>query len=469
MARYLCIHGHFYQPLREDPFVGRIPKESGANPWENFNQKITAECYRPNVQLGNFEHISFNVGPTLLEWLQKSDTETYEGIIRADKWNVQRYGVGNALAQPYNHTILPLATKREKQVQVRWGIADFQQRFGRQPDGMWLPETAVDYATLEVLVSNGIQFVILASWQASDLSVDATEPYRVLLPSGRSTTAFFYDAHLSGRIKPDPRTPYSAREFVRFSLPMRLNISKVWSGDDQLLLLANDGENYGHSVLGRERFLYEIVHREAIDGGYQLTSLPRYLLHHPPAREMSIRENTAWSCRHGIERWKGHCTCVEPGTGKWKRPLRHTLNELAKLLDSHYETTMRSLGLDCTQILYDYIKIRSGWIDGKEFLVNHDGQHLTDGESTRVLSLLESQYYRQLMFTSCGFFFEDFDRIEPKNNIKFAAKAIVLAEEVTGHNLRAQFSADLEQVTSWRTAENGRDFFEAAIPANHAE
>jgi hypothetical protein len=460
MARSLCIHGHFYQPPREDPFTGQIPKEAGAEPWDNFNQKITAECYQPNVQLGNFERISFNVGPTLLEWFQKSDLETYEGIIRADEGNVQKYGVGNALAQPYNHTILPLATEREKQVQVKWGIADFQARFGRTPDGMWLPETAVDYATLEVLVSNDIRFVILAPWQADDPSVDTSEPYLVSLPSGRSITVFFYDAHLSGKIRPDPRTPYGAREFVRFSLPMRLRLSKVWSGDDQLLLLASDGEHYGHGVLGRERFLHEVVYREAFESGYQVTSLPVYLLQHPPIREVNIREDTAWSCRHGIERWRGHCDCIGEGTGEWKGPLRHALIELAQLLDSYYETVVASLNLDHAQLLCDYIGVRSGWVDREEFLAFHDAQHLSDGEFTILFTLLESQYYRQIMFTSCGFFFEDFDRIEPKNNVKYAAKAITLAEEVTKRNLREQFSDGLAQVKSWRTSENGRDYFE---------
>ena len=465
MTRYLCIHGHFYQPLREDPFVGQIPKEIGADPWDNFNQKITAECYRPNVQLGNLEHISFNVGPTLLEWLQEADPETYEGVISADEKNVQKHGVGNALAQAYNHTILPLATERDKQVQIKWGIADFQARFGRKPDGMWLPETAVDYATLEALVGNDIQFVILAPWQASDPCVDTTEPYLVPLPGGRSIAAFFYDAHLSGRIKPDPRTPYSAREFVRFSLPMRLNVPKCWSGNDQLLLLANDGENYGHTVLGRERFLYEVVYREAFEGGYQVTSLPRYLLHHHPTREMAIRENTAWSCRHGLERWKAHCACIREGTGEWKRPLRHALNELAGLLDEHYETFMGRLKLDSMQLLFDFIKVRSGWADPQQFLVSHGGQNLSNDKASMVLTLLESQYYRQLMFTSCGFFFEDLSRIEPGNNIKFAAKAIVLAEKVVGQDLRAQFLADLEQAKSWHTGVTGRDIFEKLLPA----
>ena len=469
MTRYLCIHGHFYQPLRKDPFTGRIPKEVGADPWDNFNQKVTAECYRPNVQLGNLEHISFNVGPTLLERLQEADPETYEGIIAADKQNVQKHGVGNALAQAYNHTILPLATERDKQIQVRWGIADFQARFGRKPDGMWLPETAVDYATLEAVVREGIQFVILAPWQASDPCVDTTGPYRVPLPSGHSITAFFYDAHLSGKIKPDPRTPYSAQEFVRFSLPMRLDILKSWSKEDQLLLLASDGENYGHTVLGRERFLYEVVHREAFEGGYQVTSLSRYLLQHPPVRETGIRENTTWSCRHGLERWKGHCGCIRQGTGEWKNPLRHALDELARLLDGYYETTVGGLKLKPTQLLYDYINVRLGWVDVQQFLASHGGQDLSNDEAATVVTLLESQYYRQLMFTSCGFFFEDLNRIEPRNDIKFAAKAVVLAEKVTRPDLRTQFLADLERAKSWRAAVNGRDLFEAAISANQAE
>lgn len=466
MARYVCIHGHFYQPMRQDPFLNRVPTESGAAPWRDFNEKITAECYRPNVLLDNFEHISFNVGPTLLEWLQVADPQTYQGIIRADAENVEKHGLGNALAQAYNHIILPLATERDKNIQIRWGISDFEARFGRKPCAMWLPETAVDYATLEALVSNGMEFVILAPWQAASPNVDTTEPYVVPLPSGRAIAAFFYDAHLSGKVKPDPRTPYGAREFVRFSLPMRLDRAKAWAEEDQILLLANDGENYGHRPLGRERFLNDVVQREAFEGGFEVVSLPRYLVHHPPVREIGIRENTSWSCRHGIDRWKGHCACVHQGTGAWKEPLRYALDRLAGLLDRHFETNVRKWGLEPTPLLYDYINVRLGKVDYEQFLAHHGGQDLCSERASKVMLLLESQTYRQLMFTSCGFFFEDLDRIEPRNNIKFATKAIALAERVAPQDLWARFMTDLEQTTSWRTGVSGRDIVESCLPAN---
>ncbi len=194
---YLCIHGHFYQPPREDPFTGRIPHEPGASPYDNFNEKITVECYRPNADLGNFDQISFDLGPTLAAWLEQAHPDVYRRIVEADRRAIERDGVGNALAQAYNHTILPLATARDKRTQIMWGLLDFFYRFGRRAEGMWLAETAVDVPTLDLLAEQGVGYTVLAPWQAAE-PIDPTEPYLVRLPSGRRITVFFYNGPLSG-------------------------------------------------------------------------------------------------------------------------------------------------------------------------------------------------------------------------------------------------------------------------------
>ena len=216
--RALAIHGHFYQPPREDPLTGAIPNEFGAAPFGNWNERIHAECYRPNAELGNFERISFNVGPTLSSWMAGYDRSTYGAIVEQDRATVREFGVGNAIAQAYNHTILPLQSREDKVTQVAWGIADFEHHFGRKPQGLWLAETAVNTETLVVLADAGIEFTILAPWQADAPDVDTTEPYRVSLPGGRSITAFFYDRDLSGRVSFDPVMTSNADAFALHDL-----------------------------------------------------------------------------------------------------------------------------------------------------------------------------------------------------------------------------------------------------------
>ena len=210
-----CIHGHFYQPPREDPVTGDIPPETGAAPYQNWNERIHAECYRPNAEAGNFGRLSFNIGPTLFAWLAQHDPITHGDIVQQDRQNVQKFGAGNAMAQAYNHSILPLLRKKDKTTQVRWGIADFVHRFGRRPEGMWLPETAVDTETLLVLAEQGIEFTILAPWQADADELDATEPYRVQLPDSHSISVFFYNQDLSGGISFVPQMTINGDHFLR--------------------------------------------------------------------------------------------------------------------------------------------------------------------------------------------------------------------------------------------------------------
>jgi alpha-amylase/alpha-mannosidase (GH57 family) len=242
---YLCLHGHFYQPPREDPFTGQIPIESAATPYTNFNEKITAECYRPNAEAGNFDTINFDLGPTLASWLEKAHPNVYQRIIDADRKHMALYGVGNAMAQAYNHTILPLARSRDKLTQILWGLSDFRHRYGRDATGMWLAETAVDIESLDLLAQNGITYTVLAPWQAAT-PIDPTEPYLVLLPGGRSITVFFFNAPLSGGVSFDWNMTDNADLFAGSYLPDNLVQSKRDAGEAELLLIATDGELYGH-------------------------------------------------------------------------------------------------------------------------------------------------------------------------------------------------------------------------------
>ncbi|MBI5955655.1 MAG: DUF3536 domain-containing protein [Chloroflexi bacterium] len=462
--KYLCVHGHFYQPPRENPFTGAIPRETGAEPYQNWNQRINAECYRPNTSLGNFDVISFNLGPTLAAWLEKNDPATYRRILAADRVNVANNGVGNAMAQVYNHTILPLATRNDKEIQVAWGIADFQHRFGHLPEGMWLAETAVDLETLDVLAQFGIAFTVLAPWQAENPHLDLTEPYLVRLPSGRARTVVFFDAQLAKHICWTPYMTEDAQVFARMCLPMRADWFKEKTAQDQLLLIASDGEFYGHHNRNRTRFLKEFLAEAAPAQGFEVTYLAKYLHHKPAVRETRIAENTAWSCYHGLGRWKESCGCI-PADGTWKTAFRQALDGLAARLDDLYLQNAWVALDDPWQTVRDYIKVKLGDEGGPELVARHAAKTLTAEETSKILGLLEAMYYRQWMYTSCGFFFDELSRIEPTNNLAYAARAIILAQQATGTLLEAPFLADLRRATSTHTGQTGEDIYWAILRA----
>lgn len=454
-SAYLCLHGHFYQPPREDPFSGLIHNEAGATPFSNYNEKITAECYRPNVEEGNFAAISFNFGPTLAAWLERAYPDVYDGIIAADKAHCARYGVGNALAQAYNHTILPLASTRDKFTQIRWGLQDFRHRFGREARGMWLAETAVDSETLDILAQCGITYTILAPWQTRD-EVDPSEPYIVPLRDGRSITAFFYNAPLSGGVSFDWNTTNDANAFAASYLPAHLAQSRREAGEDQLVLIATDGELYGHHKPWRDKFLSYLINHSAPASGIEICTLERYMAQHPARTEVRLREPSAWSCSHGVERWNRGCECTE-GASDWKGHLRHALTRLAERGDAlfalHASTALR----DPWAARDDYLSLHNGWETAERFWKRHGvAQRSPDA---RALRLLEAQYYQQCSFTSCGFFFEDLDRIEPRNDIAFARRAISLYWQALHVDLQHDFLTDLRSAQSWRTRTSGADIY----------
>jgi Domain of unknown function (DUF3536)/Glycosyl hydrolase family 57 len=455
----LSIHGHFYQPPREDPITGLIPAEHGASPYHNWNERIHAECYLPNAKLGNFEKISFNIGPTLFSWMNTYDPSTIRLIAAQDHTNLQRNGVGNAIAQAYNHTILPLASHEDKITQVEWGIADFEHKFGRKPIGMWLPETAADMETLNILAEHGIEFTILAPWQAETNQLDVTEPYRVALSAGKSISVFFYHQGLSTGVSFNPSLTSNADEFVRNVILPTYISEKEQRGEPQLLLIASDGELYGHHQHFRDRFLAHLVNGASSSVGLD-RSYPALWLKKFPARSwVSIREGTSWSCSHGVERWRGDCGCT-PGDGRWKGYLRQAFNRLARQLDKVYTDSLRMNHIDPFKLRNSYIHVVLGQLPVEDLIFQSAGKKLEREQVRQIRLLLEAQRERQRVFTSCGWYFDDFSRTESRNNVAYATQALRLTYLATGVNLSEQFKADLRYVVSRKTGLRGDIVFQ---------
>jgi alpha-amylase/alpha-mannosidase (GH57 family) len=457
---YLCLHGHFYQPPRENPFTNQIPGEPAAAPFANFNEKITKECYAPNAEAGNFDALNFDLGPTLAAWLDQAHPQVLQRIIEADHRHVARYGVGNAMAQAYNHTILPLATSRDKRTQIAWGLSDFRQRYGREATGMWLAETAVDLESLDLLAQYGITYTVLAPWQAAT-PIDPSEPYRVRLLNGRSITVFFYNAPLSGGVSFDWNITSNADLFASSYLPHQLVQSKREAGQPQLILIATDGELYGHHRPWRDKFLSHLINVGAPSSGFEVCTLERYMRMYPATREVELRLPSAWSCSHGIARWDAGCECTE-GDSSWKGKLRHALNNLAQQGDQLFERYASETLADPWAARDAYLPVRNGWESLESFWTRFGKNGQAPAEerlAQRTLQLLEAQYYQQYSFTSCGFFFEDLDRIEPRNDIGFARRAISLYWQALGIDLQHNFLRDLQSVKGWRTSLTGDEAY----------
>ena len=458
-VRALSIHGHFYQPPREDPISGLIPREAGANPYQNWNERIHAECYLPNAQLGNFEKISFNIGPTLFSWMNKFDPVASRLIVAQDAANLRLNGVGNAMAQSYHHTILPLASREDKVTQVVWGMADFEYRFGHKPMGMWLPETAIDSETLNVMAEQGIEFTILAPWQAECDHIDVTEPYRVALSAGKAITVFFYHQGLSTGISFNPNLTINADDFVRNMVIPTFQGEKEQRGEPQILMIASDGELYGHHQPFRDRFLAHLINGASAGVGLAKTYPALWLKQYPAHKWVSIREGTSWSCHHGVERWKGDCECT-PGDGRWKGYLRQAFNKLAYHIDKVYADTLISHKIDPWKLRNTYIHVIHGQLTAEDLIFQHAGRRFDPGTVERICLLLEAQHERQRIFTSCAWFYDDFSRIEPRNSVSYAAQAIRLTQLASGEDLSAQFKTDLKYIVSQKTGLRGDKVFQ---------
>ncbi|MCG6135270.1 MAG: DUF3536 domain-containing protein [Nostoc sp. LLA-1] len=490
---YVTVHGHFYQPPRENPYLDAIERQPSAAPFHDWNERIHWECYRPNAFarvfndrgeivgiVNNYEYFSFNMGPTLMSWLERYDLEVYQRILEADTKSGQRLqGHGNAIAQVYNHIILPLANERDKYTQIRWGKEDFRSRFGRDPEGMWLAETGVDYATLEALVAEGIRFIILAPSQAQRCrplathdgdhhewqevggsQIDPTRPYRCYLNPQLSTTQgsgelgvgswddgdsrpyidiFFYDGPIS-RDMGFSDVVYNSSHFAG-------RIGSAVRGDHrpaQLISVATDGETFGHHKKGTEKTLAYAFTKEFPKQGWTVTNFAHYLSLNTPTWEVELKPVTAWSCAHGVGRWEDDCGCGGEGGvwhQKWRRPLRNALNWLRDQLIDVYEENARQLFRDPWLARDEYIQVlrdRSP-ANVNRFLACHQTHKLTAAEQVDALRLLEMQRHALLMFTSCGWFFEEISRPEGTQILRYASRALELAGDVAGVQLEKSF------------------------------
>lgn len=453
----VCVHGHFYQPPREDPLSGLIPNEKGAEPYRNWNERIHAECYHPNAKLGNFEKISFNVGPTLFEWMEHHDKETYESIIKQENLNYQKYGVGNGMAQAYNHIILPLAKRQDKITQVKWGIADFKHRFGHDPLGMWLPETAVDIETLSILADNDISFTMLAPWQIqSSEEISCNQPYLVSLPGNRKPMiVFLYDRSLSTLVSFQPEATRNAEFFIdEWLVPTIFNNNY---SEDRMTLIASDGELYGHHRSFRDKFLAHVLNGALSERNFKITYPGLWLQTHKAKQFVKLIDNTSWSCHHGILRWMGECSCT-PGAN-WKAPLRYGLEKIADEIDQEYELFIKQYFNDAWQLRNAYINVFLGEISLEVMLKKYIKKPLNQDQIKKIGMILAAQYEKQRIFTSCGWFFENFHRIEPQNNIAYAAQAVWLINQVTGKDLKSKAISLLKNVRDPQTGLHGDTVF----------
>ena len=490
MKRYICIHGHFYQPPRENPWLEAIEQQDKAHPYHDWNERITAECYAPNSAarilnkqgkieqiVNNYERISFNFGPTLLAWLEPNGPEVYEAVLEADRRSQERFsGHGSALAQAFNHTILSLANHQDKFTQVLWGIRDFEHRFRRKPEGFWLPETAVDLESLEILAELGIRFTILAPRQARRIrsleggdwedvngeKIDTTRPYRLNLPSGRNIALFFYHGTISRAVAFDG----VLRDGESFAQRL-LNGFSEGRHRPHLVHIATDGETYGHHHrFGEMALAYALNYLETKKLA-RLTNYGEYLERHPPDQEVEIFENTSWSCAHGVERWQSDCGCnsgMRPEWNqKWRAPLLGALDWLRDTVCPWFEEKSGQFLKEPWKARNDYIHLilqRSPEVLG-EFLASHEIRPLTEAERVTVLKLMELQRHSMLMYTSCGWFFDDLSGIETVQVLQYAGRAVQLSQEIFGDDVESRFLERLSQAKSNRLeAGDGRKIYE---------
>jgi alpha-amylase/alpha-mannosidase (GH57 family) len=475
--RHICIHGHFYQPPRENPWLEEIELQDSAYPYHDWNERITAECYAPNSAArtldgenrilkiaNNYARISFNFGPTLLQWLARHSPGVYRAVLAADRESQAKFsGHGSAMAQAYNHMIMPLANRRDKFTQIWWGLRDFEYRFGRKPEGMWLPETAVDMETLNMMAELGIRFTILAPNQASrvrpngsrnweDVSgsrIDPSTAYRVNLRSGRRMNVFFYDGPVSRAVAFEKLLIRG--EYLAERLASAFADGRAWP---QIVHIATDGETYGHHQhRGDMALAYVLEYIEKRDIA-RLTNYGEFLENHPPTHGAQIFENSSWSCIHGVERWRSNCGCCgggQPGwSQEWRKPLRAALDWLRDTMAGSYADAARRLGVDPWAARNDYITVildRSPESIERFFAANAQRQ-LSQSEKVRLLKLLEMQRHAMLMYTSCGWFFDDLSGIETVQVIQYAARALQLFGELFGRGLEPRFLELLERAKS---------------------
>ncbi len=493
MERYICVHGHFYQPPRENAWLEYVELQDSAYPFHDWNERITSECYAPNGVsrildsegyitriVNNYTRISFNFGPTLLSWLEERAPEAYQSILDADKESQQKFsGHGSALAQAYSHMIMPLANRRDKYTQVRWGLADFERRFGRKPEGMWLPETAVDMETLDIMAEMGLKFTALAPHQAgrvrplgseawTDVSggqIDPTMAYLVNLPSGRTFHLFFYDGPTSRNVAFEGILS-SGENFANL-LTAAFSEKRNWP---QLVHIATDGETYGHHHRFADMALAYALNYIEEKNLARITNYGEFLEKHPPTHEVEIIENTSWSCSHGVERWRSDCGDSSGGHHKWNQAWRAPLREA---MDWLRDTMMPLYEGKAGELLQDPWTSRDAYIgvildrspeNVQQFFRQQAVRELNETERVTALKLLELQRHAMLMYTSCGWFFDDLSGIETVQVIQYAGRVVQLAQELFGDDTEEKFLSILEKAKSnVRDMGDGRRIYEAFV------
>ena len=490
--KFLTIHGHFYQPPRENPWLEAIELQDSALPFHDWNERINKECYNPNSiskivdnrnrildVVNNYEHMSFNFGPTLLSWMEHFAPLTYERIIKADIESVSEHsGHGNAMAQVYNHIIMPLANENDKQTQIKWGIRDFEYRFGRKPEGMWLAETAVDDETLKFLEENGIKFTVLSPYQAlkfrqegdkdwQDVSwgnIDPARSYRYYIKSapGKFIDLFFYDGAISRSVAFDELL----KDGNKFIKRLKEGISDC-RDYPQLINIATDGESYGHHTKFGDMALSYVLKIRAKDEGFKITNYAEYLDKYRSNCEVDIKQASSWSCFHGVGRWKEDCGCSTGGhpgwNQKWRKPLRDALDYLRDELIVVFENEGQKYFDNVWNVRNKYINVilDRNEMNVKKFQQENFKPDLTDDDKVRAMELLEIQRQAMLMYTSCGWFFSEISGIETVQIMKYAARAMQLAARFTSKNLEEKFLEILSQAKS-NIPEfgTGKDIFE---------
>ena len=501
---YLVVHGHFYQPPRENPWLETIEREESADPYPNWNARIGDECYRRNGWasifddkgyiggiINNYEYLSFNFGPTLLTWMEAEMAHTYARVLEADRLSQkERSGHGNALAQPYGHAIMPLCNERDRRTLLRWGKRDFEARFGREAEAMWLPETGIDAATVDDLINEGMTFMVLSPHQARQVrslgrtqwtnvsggKVDPRMPYRCFSSQDptRHIDVFFYDGPVSHSLSFE-RVLDSSRQFV----------DKAWGAVDgnrkgaQLVHCAVDGETFGHHQRNAERALAYAFTEEAPRRGFTLTNYGEYLELHPPTHEVQLElgpnnEGTAWSCAHGVGRWYRDCGCHTGGPSHWNQKWRGPLRDAVDLVRDEAALLLEEMGAELLQDPWaardDYIEVLlEGSADSRsQFLTRHnrDGRGLS--RQVRIFKLMEMHRFSLLSQTSCGWFFNDLSGIEPVQNLKYLAHTVQIMEDLTGRNMEQRLLEVLGEAESNKAeAGTGADIYLAsALPAS---
>ncbi len=474
----LILHGHFYQPPRENPQTGIIGKQLSASPYPDWNERIHADCYSANSHsrylsayrrilsmTNNYAYLSFNFGPTLLSWMQKEHPQTYDLILEADRQSVQRLGWGNAIAQAFNHSILPLCTKEDARTQILWGLDDFNRRFGREAQGMWLSETAINPMVVDLLAECGVSFVILSPWQCRAISKDESSiqelngkpapydrPFLLQGKSGKTINAFFYNPQLAEGI--------SFGHFLRDADQLYERLLAIRNGDKvQLIHAATDGEIYGHHEPYGDMALAALIKKVNDRDDFSFSNYGTYLASHPATEWAHLHEGeeekgTSWSCPHGVSRWYRDCGCHTGGdeswNQKWRTPLRKAFDNLSQAIDAIYPTEVRRLLGDQVQpasLLHAFAPVASELMDMQTFLAQYsDNQEV----QVQLAQLLLAQKYKHFSYTSCGWFFNDLAGLEPRQNITYALMAAQLCQQFNGGELMINLLDDLSKAKANR-------------------